>query len=201
MPRKLLRKITPDPKKVTENRFLKIFGKLIHDPGLWHLNRYSASGAFAVGLFMCFMPIPFQMVMAAGLAIWFRVNLPLSVLLCWITNPITIPPMFYFAYLVGTWVLSWPPSQFEFELSFEWLGNELIHIWQPFLLGCLICGSIAAIIGYYTISLSWRYHVVMAWKARQQKWKEKLMHTLHLDGDDEGENKKAQDKPEPSDKK
>ena len=133
MPRKLLRKITPDPKKVTENRFLKIFGKLIHDPGLWHLNRYSASGAFAVGLFMCFMPIPFQMVMAAGLAIWFRVNLPLSVLLCWITNPITIPPMFYFAYLVGTWVLSWPPSQFEFELSFEWLGNELIHIWQPFL--------------------------------------------------------------------
>ena len=201
MPRKLLRKITPDPKKVTENRFLKIFGKLIHAPGLWHLNRYSASGAFAVGLFMCFMPIPFQMVMAAGLAIWFRVNLPLSVLLCWITNPITIPPMFYFAYLVGTWVLSWPPSQFEFELSFEWLGNELIHIWQPFLLGCLICGSIAAIIGYYTISLSWRYHVVMAWKARQQKWKEKLMHTLHLDGDDESENKKAQDKPEPSDKK
>ena len=205
MPRKLLRKITPDPKKVTDNRFLKIFGKLIHDPGLWHLNRYSASGAFAIGLFMCFMPIPFQMVMAAGLAIWFRVNLPLSVLLCWITNPITIPPMFYFAYLVGTWVLSWPPSEFEFELSFTWLGNELVHIWQPFLLGCLICGSIAAIIGYYTISLSWRYHVVMAWKARQQRWKEKLLHKLHLDAEEDdkvsSKDEKTQDKPESSDKK
>ena len=185
MPRKFLKKITPDPKKITENRFMKIFGKLIHDPGLWHLNRYSASGAFAVGLFMCFMPIPFQMVIAAGLAILFRVNLPLSVLLCWITNPITIPPMFYFAYLVGTWVLSWPPSEFAFELSFEWLGNELIHIWQPFLLGCFICAAVLSFIGYHTISLSWRYHVVMAWKARQQKWKEKLMHTLHLDAEED----------------
>ena len=174
-----------DPKKIKENRFLLLFGDLLHEPQLWHLNRYSASMAFGIGLFCAFIPLPFQMVIAAALAIMLRANLPLSVILCWITNPLTIPPMFYFAYLVGTWVLSWPPSQFEFELSFEWLGNELIHIWQPFLLGCLICGSIAAIIGYYTISLSWRYHVVMAWKARQQKWKEKLMHTLHLDAEED----------------
>lgn len=185
MPRKILKKITPDHKKITENRFLKIFGKLIHDPGLWHLNRYSASGAFAVGLFMCFIPIPFQMVLAAGAAILLRVNLPLSVLLCWITNPLTIPPMFYFAYLVGAWVLSWPPSEFAFELSFEWLGNELVHIWQPFLLGCFICATVLSIIGYYTISLSWRYHVVKAWKARQKRWAEKIKHTLHLDSNDE----------------
>lgn len=195
MARKFLKKITPDPKKITENRFLKIFGKFIHDPGLWHLNRYSASGAFAVGLFMCFMPIPFQMVMAAGLAIFFRVNLPLSVLLCWVTNPLTIPPMFYFAYLVGTWVLSWPPSEFAFELSFEWLGNELVHIWQPFLLGCFICASVLSLIGYYTISWSWRYHVVMAWKARQQRWKEKLKHKLHLD-----QEKPSKKESEPQDK-
>jgi uncharacterized protein (DUF2062 family) len=194
MARKFLKKITPDPKKVTENRFLKIFGKLIHDPGLWHLNRYSASGAFAVGLFMCFMPIPFQMVIAAGLAILFRVNLPLSLIVCWVTNPITIPPMFYFAYLVGTWVLSWPPSEFDFELSFEWLGNELVHIWQPFLLGCFICATVASFIGYHAISLSWRYHVVMAWKARQQKWKEKLLQTLHLDQDDREEKSSHQQK-------
>lgn len=190
MPRKLLKKIMPDPKKITENRFLKIFGKLLHDPGLWHLNRYSASGAFAVGFFMCFMPIPFQMVTAAGIAIFLRVNLPLSVLLCWVTNPLTIPPMFYFAYLIGSWVLSWPPSEFAFELSFEWLANELVHIWQPFLLGCFICASVSSVLAYYTISLSWRYHVVMAWKARQKRWAERIKQSLHVSQKSDDENPK-----------
>lgn len=181
MPRKLFKKYLPDHKKIKENRYMKVFGNLIHDPGLWHLNRYSASGAFAVGLFCGFLPIPFQMVIAAGLAIYFRVNLPISVVLCWITNPITMVPMFYFAYKLGAWILGVPPSEFSFELSFDWLQYELIHIWKPFLLGCLICGSVLSLIGYHTISLFWRYHVVCAWRARQARWKEKLLHTLHLD--------------------
>lgn len=170
---------------------MKVFGNLIHDPGLWHLNRYSASGAFAIGLFCAFLPIPFQMVVAAALAIFFRVNLPISVVLVWISNPFTMVPMFYFAYKVGAWILGIPPTGFSFELSFEWLGSELLHIWKPFLLGCFICGGTLSLIGYHTISLFWRYHVARAWKARQARWKEKLLHTLHLDQlvkKDDGEN-------------
>ncbi|HEY9032055.1 MAG TPA: DUF2062 domain-containing protein [Kangiella sp.] len=181
MPRKIFKKYLPDHKKIKESRYMKVFGNFIHDPGLWHLNRYSASGAFAVGLFCGFLPIPFQMVVAAALAIYFRVNLPISVVLCWITNPITIVPMFYFAYKVGAWILGVPPNDFSFELSFAWLQSELIHIWKPFLLGCLICGGTLSFIGYHTINLFWRFHVVRAWRARQLRWKERLLHTLHLD--------------------
>ena len=104
--------------------------------------------------------------------------------------------MFYFAYKLGAWILGVPPSEFSFELSFDWLQYELIHIWKPFLLGCLICGSVLSLIGYHTISLFWRYHVVRAWRARQARWKDKLLHTLHLDQlgkkddeDDESESK------------
>jgi len=56
----------------------------------------------AVGLFCAFVPLPIQMLLAAAAAIIFRVNLPISVGLVWITNPVTIPPMFYFCYKVGT---------------------------------------------------------------------------------------------------
>ncbi|MBA1330154.1 ATP-binding protein, partial [Candidatus Endoriftia persephone str. Guaymas] len=94
MPKHLIKRLTPDHEMIRNHRHLQCFGKLLHDANLWHLNRRSAAGAFAVGLFMAFIPVPFQMILAAGAAILFRVNLPLSVALVWVTNPITIPPIF-----------------------------------------------------------------------------------------------------------
>ena len=120
----------PDHEKLRAHPHLnKIFGKLLHDPNLLHLNRRSVSGAFFVGLFMAFVPLPTQMIFAAGVAIWLRVNLPISVGLVWITNPITIPPMFYFAYKVGAWILNEPVMEWQFELSWDWFLNT-VHLRQ-----------------------------------------------------------------------
>lgn len=187
MPRKFFKKISPDPKKIKENRFLSIFGDWLHEPQLWHLNRYSASVAIAIGLFCAFIPVPFQMVIAAALAIALSANLPLSVATCWVTNPLTIPPMFYFAYKVGAWTLGTPESPFAFELSMEWLESELGLIWKPFLLGCLICATASAVLGYFTIKMAWRYHVVMAWRARKERWKETIIEKLHIGDEPEAE--------------
>ncbi len=151
------------------SRGMKIFGKLLHDANLWHLNRRSAAGAFAVGLFCAFIPVPFQMVLAAALAIPFRVNLPLSVALVWVTNPITMPVIFYFCYLVGNSLVGSPEQQFSFELSWQWLAESISTISPAFLLGCLILGTITCIVGYFTISLLWRQSVVNAWQARKAR--------------------------------
>ena len=132
----------------------------MHKPNLWHLNRRSVAGAFAVGLFCAWMPVPFQMALAAGAAIWIGTNLPLSIVLVWITNPVTITPMFYFAYLVGTWIIGEPPTDFSFELTFDWLLNELSSSWKPFLVGCFTLASISSLIGYFVIDGFWRYSVV-----------------------------------------
>ena len=50
---------------------------------------------------MAFLPVPFQMVLAALGALWRRVNLPLAVALICITNPLTMAPAFYLCYKVG----------------------------------------------------------------------------------------------------
>ena len=84
----------PDHKKIRDHKHLRIFGKLLHNPSLWHMNRHSVAKAFAVGLFFAWVPVPFQMVLGAGGAILFHANLPLSVVLVWLTNPFTMPPMF-----------------------------------------------------------------------------------------------------------
>ena len=168
MPKHLIRRITPNQETLRKHRHLQIFGKRLHDPNLWHINRRSSAGAFAVGLFMAFVPVPFQMVLAAGAAILLRVNLPLSVVLVWITNPLTIPPMFFFAYLVGTWVIGAPPNAEHFSFTLEWLKNGgLDGIWVPFLFGCLLCGMTSGVLGYAIIRALWRLHAVRQWEKRR----------------------------------
>ncbi|WP_417664999.1 DUF2062 domain-containing protein [Pseudidiomarina sp.] len=173
MPRKFIQRIMPNHETVRNSRSLQVFGKLLHDANLWHLNRRSAAGGFAVGLFCAFIPVPFQMVLAAAAAIPFRVNLPLSVALVWVSNPITMPVLFYFCYLIGTWLLGQPSQAFAFELSWQWLGHSITTIGPAFLLGCLIMAIVSSLVGYFTISLLWRQSVVSAWRERAQRMLEK----------------------------
>ena len=167
--KKFFKRSLPHVSDIKSHPKLQFFGELLHDPNLWHLNRRSLAGGTAVGLFIAFVPIPMQMLLAATLAIWFRVNLPLSVSLVWVTNPITIPPMFYFAYKLGAVLLCIPAQQLEFRLSQEWLLNSLGNFWQPLLLGCFILGTLSALAGYLVINLLWRLQVSRLWQSRREK--------------------------------
>ena len=148
---------------------MQMFGDHLHNPNLWHLNRRSVAGAFAVGLFTAFIPVPFQMILAAAFAIIFRVNLPISVLLVWVSNPITMGPLFYTAYKTGQWILGETPGEFNFEFTWTWFSTELTYVWQPFLLGCLLLGMLSAVLGYASMRLYWRYHVVQMLEKRRRK--------------------------------
>jgi uncharacterized protein (DUF2062 family) len=85
-----------------------------------------------------------------------------------VTNPVTMPPLFLLAYRVGALLLDVPVSHLQFELSFAWLGSQLAHIWQPFLLGCLVCGLFFGCLGYFVVSLLWRWRVSVQWKQRKR---------------------------------
>lgn len=169
MPRKTIKRLMPDHQKIKEHKHLRHLGSRLHDASLWHLNRRSASGAFAVGLFFAWMPVPMQMLLAALCAVYFRVNLPLSVVLVWISNPLTMPPMFYGAYLFGAKLLGVETQHFEFEISIQWLAQSVSTIGPPFLLGCVIFGAISSIVGYGTIRLLWRMSVVKEIKQRRAR--------------------------------
>src|SRR3954469_24611570 len=102
MARKLLKRMMPSAEFVKHHPSLQRFARWLHDPNLWHLNRYSASIAVFIGLFSALIPVPSQMPIAALWAIWWRANLPISVALVWLTNPITSPPIFYATYKFGS---------------------------------------------------------------------------------------------------
>ena len=167
MPRKFVQKLMPHPSRITGNAMIKKLGPWIQDPGLWHINRRSVSGAVAVGLFCAFIPVPFQMFLAAIGAILFRVNILIAVPMVWVSNPFTMAPLFYFCYRVGVWILDTPTGLFTFELSFEWLATELSAIWEPFLLGCFVVGSLSALLGYLSVRVLWLYQVLQNMKVRK----------------------------------
>lgn len=171
---KLMHKFIPDPEVIKRHKSLQFLGDKLHDPNLWHLNRKSISMAFAVGLFFAWVPTPTQMAFAAAAAIYFRSNLPVSVALVWVTNPLTMPPLFYFAYQVGLGVLNQP-----MQVGFEFSLSSLDDVWQPFLLGCLIMGVICSAVGYFGMRAFWAYHVKKKWATRHDKPRFVRYQTFH----------------------
>ena len=107
------------------------------------------------------------MVVAAGLAIPLQANLPLSVALVWLTNPFTIPPVFYFCYRVGLKVLGMPRYPGNISFTVEALSSELSHIWLPLLTGSILCGVLLAVSSFFITKYVWRANAAKRWKARQ----------------------------------
>ena len=169
MAKKIFRKFLPHSDVITKNRWIKLLGPRLQEPSLWHVNRRSCSLAVGLGMFCAFIPIPFQMLIAAVASIWLRANILVAVPVVWVSNPFTMGPMYYFCYLIGVEVLNLEPQGFSFELSFGWLLNSLDAIWQPFLLGCLIVGSIAALASFLLVRILWHLHILNHIKLRARR--------------------------------
>lgn len=167
MPRKFFRKLSPDPEKIKQHKHLQFLGSALHLPYLWHFNRRNVATAFAIGLFAMWLPIPFQSVVAAALAVGLRGNLPLSVLLVFITNPVTMPPMLYAAYRLGALLIGHPADSFSFEPSLAWLTHGFLLIWKPFVLGIILAATLSSLAGYYGIHLLWRMRIVQHLQQRR----------------------------------
>lgn len=168
MPKELLKKYLPDPDVLKQHKNLQFLGERLHTPNLWHLRRRSVAMAFAVGLFFAWAPVPGQMALAALGAFYLEGNLPIAVALVWLTNPITMPPLFYFAYRVGLSALNLPAPSADFEFSLNSVLSGISDVWEPFLLGCFLLGVISAAVGYFGIHWFWRYHVATKWRRRQE---------------------------------
>ena len=181
MAKKFLRKFLPHPDVVTKNRWIKLLGPRLQDPSLWHINRRSFSLAVALGMFCAFIPVPFQMVIAAAGAIWIRVNVLVAVPMVWVSNPFTMGPLYYFCYRVGANLLRLEPNKFHFELSFDWLLTELARIWEPFLLGCFVVGAVSALISYLIVRILWHLHILAHIKERAERLHNRRRHKNNPD--------------------
>jgi len=129
----------------------------MQDPRLWYLNRRSVAGGAAVGGFFMFFPPLGQPLFAAAAAIRARVNLPVAVALALLTNPLTIPPLYYGSYWIGAHLLDRPPIAFRVEFWMDY--HNWLDVLAPLFLGNLLCAAACGTIGYFMVQTLWRWRL------------------------------------------
>lgn len=176
--RRLLKRYLPDHASLATNRWLAPFGSTLFHPRLWHLNRHSAAGAIATGLFCGLIPGPFQMLGAALGCVLLRVNLPLALLTTLYTNPFTIVPLYILAFSMGEALLG--RGEARFTPPPEWSGGDvlggvaaladwMIALGRPLALGLVVLASSLALAGYLLTRIAWRTYLIHHWRKRQQR--------------------------------
>ena len=163
-----LKKHLPTRDQLQQTRSLRFLGDMIFDANLWHFNRHSLSYAALVGGFCTFLPIPFQMIPALLICIWVRCNVPVAVAVVWISNPLTMPPMMYFAYRVGAWMMGIEATFDTLDITLEGFTDQLMLVIQPLLLGCLICGLVVGLTGFGLVRLYYRWRVTRYIRRKQR---------------------------------
>jgi len=156
MPRRFFRKLAVKRDFFRGQWYLAPFDHLLQDHNLWGIRRRTVVPAVAIGLFVGYMPFPGHPLMAALLALALRVNIPVAAVTTFVSNPLTMGPMYFLAHRLGRWLLGMQPEPFVFELSFDWLRESFANNWQPLMLGCLLLGSSLALAGYVALDLFWR---------------------------------------------
>jgi uncharacterized protein (DUF2062 family) len=178
VPRKYFRKYLPHPDAVLANRWAAPFRRWLGHPNLWHLNRRSVPGAVAIGLFAGLVPGPLQMLTALLIAIPFRKNVPVALIMTLYTNPFTIVPLYLLAYEYGKLLLPGvhAPPAVPFEFSWSNLAESMrtLFAWmaalgKPLALGLVALASTLAVLGYIAAKCAWRAWVVAEWRARARR--------------------------------
>ncbi len=112
-------------------------------------------------------PSPARCCWPLGGAIACRVNLPLSVALVWLSNPLTMPPLFYGAYLVGCQLLGQRLPAHRDHLHLGLAGVGVRDGGPAALLGSLVLALLSALVGYLLVRAGWRLSTVRQWQKRK----------------------------------
>jgi len=120
-------------------------------------NRTMISRGVFIGLFIAFIPMPMQMAAVLLFVPFIKFNVPIGLAMCWISNPITMPPMYYLEYLTGSFLLGIKPEPVEMTLA--WFSNNIDNIFIPLYFGTALFSIIGSISGYLLVNYLWKISV------------------------------------------
>ena len=118
----------------------------------------------AIGLFVGFIIPLGQIVVGALVAVQVRANVPITAAATFVSNPFTMPPIYFAAYKIGSLLLRHGDGSSDATAGF--LAN-MIEVSAPTAVGLLVFGLFSATLGYAVGSLWWRAGVIRRWRSRR----------------------------------
>ena len=171
--RRWLKRVTPDRQALEKIWCLRHLSTLFPDRGCFTFNRSGVTRAFALGLFIAFIPptplLPVHLVVCAMLGVYFRLNLPVLVATVFISNPFTWLPQVAGSIWVGAKLMGLDLMPFLHSISHGNLWKEISELWPPLLLGALVLGLTAAAAGYLLAQGVWRARVIYHLRRRRAR--------------------------------
>ncbi|MBW1988965.1 MAG: DUF2062 domain-containing protein [Deltaproteobacteria bacterium] len=137
----------------------RLLGEKVFGREAWRINEASLAGGLSLGLFVAFTPtIPFHMLLCAVGAVFLKVNLPVALAACWVTNPLTAVPIYMLAARLGKDMVAHPEAMDAFLAFFHFGGKtakfveQNIYIWS----GSLVFSAVSAAAGNLGARIAWR---------------------------------------------
>ena len=162
----LIRKHTPTREEMARNKYLAPIAHRFLAPELWRFTRRSVPRGVALGIFAGFIIAVGQILVAAGMALPARANVPMAALVTFVTNPFTLPFWIVVANRVGNFVLRLESAGTGgaaldeitsgrwawFLEMFEGVGVTVIET----VAGFVVLSVVGSAIGYIVSSMIWR---------------------------------------------
>ena len=166
MIRKVFKKKRPNPKLDAIMKKYKIPRELLS------INRRMVSRAILVGMFIAMIPMPMQMLAVMLVVPFFRFNVPIGVSLVWITNPFTMPFIYYIEYLTGNFLLMQEGIN-DIQLTMDWFTENIGDIFIPLYVGTLFYSVLFSVGGYYLVNWLWIHSVGQEKKKKSENQNKK----------------------------
>ncbi len=168
----MLRRYAPSAETLRRSRWLQWLGPRVREPQAWRFDRRRVARGVAIGVFTAVLVPLGQIPLAAIAALLWRASPLAAAAATFVSNPLTIGPLYFAAYQLGAVVLQafGPRAAAPAVTAGEWLDAGwsvfLVH-GQPLLLGALLMASMAAAAGYGLTQVLWRRRVLAKRMARQ----------------------------------
>ena len=118
------------------------------------VNRRMITRGVAVGLFWGFIPMPMQMLAVISTTPFIRFNVPIAISMVWLSNPFTMPPMYYMEYLTGNFILGKEGID-NIELTMEWFSTNIGDIFVPLYVGTAFYSIVVTTGIYFLLNYLW----------------------------------------------
>jgi len=140
------------------------------------INRKSVSRGVLIGLFWGFIPMPMQMLGVMATTPFLRFNVPVAISMVWLSNPFTMPPMYYMEYLTGNFILG-REGLSDIELTMDWFTQNMGDIFIPLYVGTAFYSIVVSSFVYFLINRLW---IASVRKEKSEKEEKRRKHKNKL---------------------